>query len=72
MPIVRIDLLEGRTPAMKRELIRGVTEAVIAALAVQPGQVRVLLNEVALEHWGIGGETAAERKAASVPPPEEP
>ena len=65
MPIVRIDLLAGRTPAIKRELIRGVTEAVVAALAAQPSQVRVLLNEVPPEHWGLGGETAAERQAAA-------
>ena len=41
MPIVRIELLAGRTPALKRALIKGVTEAVVAALAVPPAQVRV-------------------------------
>jgi 4-oxalocrotonate tautomerase len=60
MPIVRIDLLEGRAPERKTDLIRRVTEAVVAALAVQPEQVRVLLSEVPPEHWGIGGVTVAE------------
>jgi 4-oxalocrotonate tautomerase len=63
MPIVRIDLLEGRTPERKAELIRRVTEAVVAVLRVQPEQVRVLLTEVPPAHWGIGGTTAAERNA---------
>ena len=60
MPIVRIDLLEGRTPERKADLIRRVTEAVVVALDVRPEQVRVLLSEVPPEHWGIGGTTMAE------------
>jgi 4-oxalocrotonate tautomerase len=61
MPIVRIDLLEGRAPERKVDLIRRVTEAVVVALDVLPEQVRVLLNEVPPEHWAIGGQTIAER-----------
>lgn len=67
MPIVRIELLEGRSAAMKRDLIRGVTEAVVAALAVAPGQVRVLLHELPAEHWAVGGETMAERRGPDAP-----
>jgi 4-oxalocrotonate tautomerase len=63
MPIVRIDLLEGRTPERKAELIRRVTAAVAGALEVAPDQVRVLLAEVAPEHWGVGGRSMAERAA---------
>jgi 4-oxalocrotonate tautomerase family enzyme len=62
MPIVRIELLEGRSAAMKRDLIRSVTEAVVAALAVAPGQVRVLLHELPAELWSVGGATMAERR----------
>jgi 4-oxalocrotonate tautomerase len=61
MPIVRIDLLEGRPPERKADLIRRVTAAVVAALDVRPEQVRVLLSEVPPEHWGVGGESMAER-----------
>jgi 4-oxalocrotonate tautomerase len=61
MPIVRIDLIEGRSPERKAELIRRVTEAVAVTLEVQPEQVRVLLSELPPEHWGIGGRSVAER-----------
>ena len=71
MPIVRIDLLEGRPAAAKRELIRGVTAAVVSALGVQPAQVRVLLNEVPPEHWGIGGASVADREPLAAPSQEE-
>lgn len=64
MPIVRIDMLAGREQERKAELIRRVTEAVVATLGVQPEQVRVLLTELPPEHWGIGGQSAAERAQA--------
>jgi 4-oxalocrotonate tautomerase len=60
MPIIRIDLIAGRPPERTRELIRRVTEAVVATLDVRPEQVRVLLTEVPPEHWAIGGTTMAE------------
>jgi hypothetical protein len=36
VPIIRIELIEGRTPELKEELIRRVTDAVMTTLAVQP------------------------------------
>lgn len=66
MPIVRIELLQGRTPAMKDELITRVTEAVITSLGVKPEQVRVVLFEVPPEHWAVGGQTKAAQQLALV------
>jgi 4-oxalocrotonate tautomerase len=57
MPIVRIDLLEGRSPERKAELIRRVTAAVVESLEVRPEQVRVLLYELPPENWAVGGKT---------------
>jgi 4-oxalocrotonate tautomerase len=64
MPIVRIELLQGRIPAMKEELIIRISDAVITTLGVDPDQVRVLLYELPPEHWAIGGWTKDEQKAA--------
>jgi 4-oxalocrotonate tautomerase len=61
MPIVRIDMLEGRTPERKAELLRRITETIVATLEVKPEQVRVLLSEFPAEHWGVGGASIAER-----------
>lgn len=62
MPIVRIELLEGRAPELKEELIRRVTQAVTTTLGVQPAQVRVLLYELPPEHWGVGGQSKASKE----------
>jgi 4-oxalocrotonate tautomerase len=55
MPIVRIEMLEGRSAELKAELILRVTDALVTTLAVQPAQVRVLLYELPAAHWAVGG-----------------
>ncbi|HEX6110068.1 MAG TPA: 2-hydroxymuconate tautomerase [Ktedonobacteraceae bacterium] len=64
MPIVRIELLQGRTPAIKEELIARVTDAVVTTLGVDLDQVRVLLFEMPPEHWAVGGQTKAAQQSA--------
>jgi 4-oxalocrotonate tautomerase len=60
MPITQIQILEGRTPEQKKMLIRAVTEAIAAALQAKPESIRVIIQEVPKEHWGIGGSSARE------------
>jgi 4-oxalocrotonate tautomerase len=55
MPIVTIHLLEGRTPEQKKQLIENVSSAIIHTLAAPPESVRVILNEMPFDHYGIGG-----------------
>ena len=68
MPIVRIELLQGRTPKVKNELIARVTDAVVTSLGVDPDQVRVLLYELPPEHWAVGGQTKAMQQSAFAQP----
>ena len=55
MPIVTVQMLEGRSPVQKKELIRHVTGAITQTLDVPPERVRVILEEMPFEHYGIGG-----------------
>jgi 4-oxalocrotonate tautomerase len=64
MPIVRIELLQGRTPKVKNELIARVTDAVVTTLGVDLEQVRVLLYELPPEHWAVGGKTKVRQQSA--------
>ncbi|MCC0567334.1 4-oxalocrotonate tautomerase [Brevibacillus borstelensis] len=61
MPIVQIQVLEGRDKQQIARLIASVTEAVVASLEVKPEQVRVLVSEVPPTHWGVGGVTKEEQ-----------
>ena len=66
MPIVHIEIIEGRPASAKRALIEQVTNAVVDTMDVKPAQVRVLITELKPEHWAIGGVPTSERSAAAV------
>ena len=56
MPFVNIKITrEGATSAQKAELIKGVTDLLERVLAKPPSTTFVVIDEVALEDWGVGG-----------------
>ena len=64
MPYVNIKITrEGATPAQKAALIAGVTELLVKVLQKSPATTFVVIDEVALEDWGIGGLPVAEYRA---------
>jgi len=67
MPVIMVHLLEGRSREVKRDLIRSLTRAACDSLAVPASSVRVILQEMAPEHFGIAGEPAAGRKSPDPP-----
>lgn len=63
MPIVQLQILAGRTADMKAQACREITDVLERTLAVPRSAVRVLISEVALEHWSVGGVTKAAEAA---------
>lgn len=56
MPYVNIKITrEGATPQQKAALIKGVTDLLVTVLDKDPAMTFVVIDEVALEDWGIGG-----------------
>jgi 4-oxalocrotonate tautomerase len=56
MPFVNIKITrEGATAAQKTSLISGVTQLLQDVLKKDPATTFVIIDEVALEDWGIGG-----------------
>lgn len=76
MPYVNIKITrEGATPAQKAELIAGVTDLLVKVLNKNPATTFVVIDEVALEDWGVGGLPVAEFRrlqAAAAPPQDSP
>lgn len=60
MPIIQVNMLEGRTATQKRALHAALTDAVVAALDVPRDSVRVLIHELGPEHFALAGITAGE------------
>ncbi len=61
MPAIRIDLFEGRSPEVKKQLVETITQAVVDTLKCSPEAVDIILNEVARAHWATGGKLWSER-----------
>lgn len=58
MPFAQIYLVEGRTEAQKRAVIEKVTQALVEAVDAPKENVRVWIQDVPKENWGIAGESA--------------
>ena len=55
MPLVQITMIEGRDSEKKQRLIKEVTDAVEHAIEAPRKSIRVVINEVPAENWGIAG-----------------
>lgn len=56
MPLVHIDLMEGRPPDKIERMITAVSEAVASSLDAPIGSVRVVVNEMQAHQYGVGGK----------------
>ena len=66
MPFIRMVLLQGRTTEQYHRLIREITSTVANVLAMKPDRIRVQIDEVDPDRWGIGGVPAAVKRAAEI------
>ena len=65
MPYVNIKVTGGSeapTAEQKAELIAGVTELLTRVLNKNPETTVVVIDEVAMDNWGIGGKSVTERR----------
>jgi 4-oxalocrotonate tautomerase len=61
MPIIHVEMLEGRSVDQKRVLAKELTDAFVRSCGGDASAVRVLLREVAPVDWAIGGTLVADR-----------
>ena len=67
MPYINIKITrEGATQAQKAELIAGVTDLMVRVLDKSPATTFVVIDEVELADWGIGGLPVDEYRARQV------
>ncbi|MEQ8691129.1 MAG: tautomerase family protein [Pseudomonadales bacterium] len=55
MAIVRITMLAGRPVEVKARLIEGITEVLNREIDPDPSHVRVVIDEVLPENYGVAG-----------------
>lgn len=56
MPYVNVRITrEGATAEQKARIIKGITELLVEVLGKNPATTHVIIDEVEMDDWGIGG-----------------
>jgi 4-oxalocrotonate tautomerase len=58
MPFAQIYMIEGRTEEQKRAVIEKVSAALVEATGTPIANVRVWIQDIPKENWGIAGVSA--------------
>jgi 4-oxalocrotonate tautomerase len=61
MPIIRVEMWDGRTLEQKRELVRVLTAETARIARCEPQDVYVLIDDVKKSNWGAGGELCSDK-----------
>lgn len=72
MPYVNIRVTGGSeapTAEQKAKLIAGVTELLASVLGKNPKTTFVIIDEVPMDNWGMGGESVTTLRAAKTARP---
>ncbi|MBU8693446.1 2-hydroxymuconate tautomerase [Bacillus altitudinis] len=56
MPIITVQMLEGRTDEQKKALVEKVTDAVIETTGAEAEKVSVIIEEMKKEHYAVAGK----------------
>lgn len=63
MPLIQVNMREGRSPEQIRAMISSVTDAVADSLGAPKDTVSVMVNEVPGTHWASNDVTLDEKRA---------
>jgi 4-oxalocrotonate tautomerase len=61
MPVVIVNMWDGRTIDQKKILVAGIT-ATFEKIGVPAEVVHVIINDIPKHNWGDGGKLASENK----------
>jgi len=61
MPLIQVNMVEGRTAKQKAALLKGITEVTHETIGAPISTIRVWIVELPKEHFMAAGELASER-----------
>ncbi len=59
MPVVTVEMWEGRTIEQKKQLVEGIT-SVMTEMGIPPNAVNIIIKDIPKHNWAIGGKLASE------------
>ncbi len=60
MPVVRIEMFEGRTEEQKKDLVESITREMERVIGCDPQQLYIIFEDVKKANWGLGGKLCSE------------
>jgi 4-oxalocrotonate tautomerase len=61
MPIIRVEMWEGRSKNQKRELVKSFSKEMARITSCGVDSIYVVIDEIKKENWGAGGELCSEK-----------
>lgn len=61
MPIIKIEMLKGRTTEQKRELAKVMTREYVRICGGRAEAIYVVIDDVEKENWAVGGQLLADK-----------
>ena len=58
MPVVVVEMWEGRTEEQKETLIKGITKT-FSDIGVDAQKLQIIIHDIPKSNWGVGGEQAS-------------
>lgn len=72
MPVLTVQIWEGRTVGQKRRLAKALTDAMVEHAGANPGGLHVAIDEYPLENWARAGVLGVDRADADSHAPADP
>ncbi len=61
MPLIRVEMFQGRTDDQKKAMAARVTDAFLETCGGTPESVTVIIEEKEARHWAVGGKLLSEK-----------
>ena len=62
MPIIHVNMFEGRSVDQKRKMVVAMTDAVVKSLDVKPEAVRIIIHDLPKHNIAVAGVLASEKR----------
>ena len=62
MPVIRIEMFEGRTVEQKRACAAAVTQSFVDTCGGAPSSVQIVFQDVAKSDWAVAGRLCSDPK----------
>lgn len=67
MPVVIVEMWEGRTVEQKRRLVEAITRAMVEIAGARPDHLHVIIHDVPRDSWGRAGRLGSDLEGGERP-----